>query len=176
MQEKFVKRLKFVEGRAVDFRIDSVRLPNEKEAIREYLDHPGAVAVLPFLSPGKIILVRQYRYPVGEITWEIPAGKLDKRENPLACVKRELAEETGYTAARVTKVLSFWPTAAFANEIIHIYEARNLKKGKANPDADEFLSARVWNLSDALGLIGKGKIKDSKTLIALLAHHHRHGQ
>jgi len=166
--EKFLKNVTHVKGHAVGFRIDQVLLPNKKKGYRDYLDHPGAVGVLPFLSHDKILLVQQYRFPVRQLTWEIPAGKLDKGENPLLCVKRELAEETGYTAGRVQKLLSFWPTAAFANEVIHLYTASRLKRGKTNPDEDEFVRCRIWTLKEALRAIQKGKIKDSKTIIALL--------
>jgi ADP-ribose pyrophosphatase len=169
LKEKFVRRLRHVLGKAVHFRIDEVRLPNGKRAKREYLDHPGAVAVLAYPSPGRILMVKQYRHPVREVTWEIPAGKLAKGENPLACVKRELEEETGFKAGRVKKLIAFWPTAAFANEVIHIYTATNLKKGVSHPDDDEFLGCETWPLEKARRYVRSGKIKDSKTIIAVLA-------
>src|SRR5688572_8865424 len=112
MKETFLRRKKDIRGRAVGFRIDEIRLPNGKRALREYLDHPGAVAAVALLG-NRVLMVRQYRYPVGQETWEIPAGKLDPQENPDACVRRELEEETGYVAGRIRKLLSFWPTAAF---------------------------------------------------------------
>ena len=105
------------------FRIDEIRLPNGKNATREYLDHPGAWQVIPLVTPDKVLMVRQFRYPVNRVTLEIPAGKLDRNERPLSCVKRELEEETGMKAGRIRKLLSFWPTATFANEIIHVYVA-----------------------------------------------------
>ena len=169
MKETFVRRKKDIRGSAVGFRIDQVRLPNRKLATREYLDHPGAVAVVAVVGKSAI-MVRQYRYPVQQETWEIPAGKLDAKEDPLACVRRELEEETGYVAGRVRKLLSFWPTAAFANEVIHIYVADRLKAGKANPDEDEFLACRAWPLRKLYEAIERGKIRDSKTIIALLAY------
>lgn len=165
-----MRRSRRVTGRAVAFNIDTVRLPNRKLAMREYLDHPGAVAVIPVLDRNRVVMVTQYRHPVQEITWELPAGKLDKGENPLSCVKRELQEETGYTAKKIRKLLSFWPTAAFANEIIHIYVAKSLTPGRHNPDDDEFLRCETWPLSKALRLVKTGKIKDSKTIIGLLAY------
>jgi ADP-ribose pyrophosphatase len=167
--ETFQKRKALVKGKAVHFRIDQVRLPNRKSATREYLDHPGAVAVVPLLPGNKIVLVRQFRYPVNEVTWELPAGKLAKGENPLSCVRRELQEETGYKGKHFKRLMSFWPTAAFANEVIHIYVAKDLKPGPNNPDDDEFIHAVVWPLSKALRAIRTGKIKDSKTIIGVLA-------
>ncbi len=169
LRETFLKRNISVAGDAVSFHIDTVRLPNGKKAKREYLDHPGAVAVIALAKKNQIVFVKQYRHAVGEITWEIPAGKLYRGENPLQCVKRELEEETGYTAKRFKKLISFWPTAAFANEIIHVYIAHGLKSGKPNPDQDEFLECALWPLSKAIKAIRSGKIKDGKTLIGLLA-------
>lgn len=168
--ETYLRTLDFKQGSAVGFRIDAVRLKNGMETSREYLVHPGAVAVLAFVKRDRILMVRQYRYPVGQPTWEIPAGKLDKGENPLECVKRELEEETGYKAGRIHKLISFWPTATFADEIIHIYVATHLTQGDARPDEDEFLSVKVWPIKRILSEIKNGTIKDSKTLIALLAH------
>jgi len=169
LREKFLKRNTAVRGQAVNFRIDTVQLPNKKKAVREYLDHPGAVAVIALVDPTHLILVQQFRYPVGQVTWEIPAGKLNRGEKALPCVKRELEEETGCRAKRIERLLSFWPTAAFANEIIHLFVARGLTQGEANPDDDEFLRTRVWSLKDAARAVQKGRIKDSKTIIALLA-------
>ena len=169
MRESFIRRVKDVRGRAVGFRVDRVRLPNGKVGSREYLDHPGAVAVVPLLPGGKVLLVRQHRYAVGEDTWEIPAGKLDKGERPAACAARELEEETGYRAGRLTKLLSFWPTPAFANEIIHIFLAENLRKGRAQPDEDEFIEEKSWPLAKLRAAIRAGKIRDSKTLIGIMA-------
>jgi ADP-ribose pyrophosphatase len=169
LKERYLRRKKDVKGRAVGFRIDEVRLPDGKTATREYLFHPGAVAVVALLGD-RVLMVRQYRYPVGELTWEIPAGKLDPGENPRACIKRELEEETGYRAGRVWKLLSYWPTAAFANEVIHIYVADRLTKGTARPDEDEFLTCRAWRMTDLMSWIRKGRIRDSKTLIALMAY------
>lgn len=169
LKEKYLRRLKQVRGNAVNFRIDQIRLPNGKKAMREYLDHPGAVAVIAFISPSKILMVKQYRHPVREVTYEIPAGKLAKGENPLACVKRELEEETGYRAGRIKRLIHFWPTAAFANEVIHIYIADRLKPGVFRPDEDEFLGCEIWPLQKVLKAIRSGKIKDSKTIIAALS-------
>lgn len=167
--EYFQKRTTTYQGRAVNFRIDQVRLPNGDFATREYLDHPGAVGVIPLLPGNKVVLVRQYRYPVKELTWELPAGKLSKGENPLSCVKRELQEETGFTARKIKKLISFWPTAAFATEVIHLYVATGLKPGPTNPDEDEFIDWQAWPLKKAWAAVRSGKIKDSKTIIGLLS-------
>ena len=151
----------------VGMNIDTVRLINGKTATREYMVHPGAAAVLPIIG-GKVVLVEQYRYPIKNLTLELPAGKLKPRQSPLACAKAELAEETGYSAAKIKKLLSFHPAGAFSDEILHIYIASGLKPGKTRPDEDEFLNTRIIPLEKAYKMIEQGKITDAKTIIALL--------
>jgi ADP-ribose pyrophosphatase len=167
-REKFRRELHVFKGRAVGFRCDEIIIPGGKTAQREYLTHPGAVGVLAFDSNNRILLVKQYRHPVGEFTCEIPAGKLTPGENPDACVRRELEEETGFRARRWKKLLSFWPTAAFSNEVIHLYLAKNLVATKINPDEDEFIELVHAAPRQIERWIKTGKIRDSKTIIAYL--------
>jgi ADP-ribose pyrophosphatase len=167
--EKRLRTRRVYRGKAVDFCVDRVRLPNGKTATREYLDHPGAVGIVPFIDPKRIVMVKQYRYPVREVTLEIPAGKLTPGENPVLCARRELKEETGYSGGWMEPLLSYWPTPAFANEILHLFIARKIKPGASSPDDDEFIDRIVISLDEALKLIYRGEIKDSKTVIALLA-------
>lgn len=155
-------------GNAIDFCADDIRLPDGRRAVREYIDHPGAVAVVPFLDPDTVVMVRQYRYPVGELTLELPAGKLSVGEAPLPCIRRELREETGYTAGRIVKLIDFWPTPAFSNELLRIYRADRLRPGRMSPDEDEFIEAVPVAFRKALDWALSGKIRDSKTIIALL--------
>ena len=166
--EKYLSRTTVYQGKAVNFRVDTVRLPDGRTATREYLDHPGAVAVIPFISKDTILLVRQYRHPVGEVTLEVPAGKLDKGEKPRACAKRELEEETGHRAKKIVALNTFWPTPAFANEVIHIFAATELLPTATNPDEDEFIDAVSMKYATALAMIRRGTIRDAKTVIALL--------
>ena len=169
--EKLVKKRLVFSGNAVKFRADAIRLPDGKPATREFLDHPGAVAILPVLDDGGIVLVRQYRYPVGKVTLEIPAGKLhSSNDSPVKRARAELREETGYTAARMNKLTAFWPTPAFSNELLHIYLATGLKAGKAAPDEDEFIKVEKMPFKKALKLARNGQIKDAKTIIALPAY------
>lgn len=168
-RERYVKTLRQYQGRAVGFRTDRIRLPNGRPAQREYLTHPGAVGILAFETPQKILLVKQHRYPVDEFTYEIPAGKLAKGEKPEVCIHRELEEETGYRARRIKKMLSFWPTAAFSDEVIHLYLATDLVATKAHPDDDEFIELVRVSPAQLDSLIRRGRIRDSKTLIAFLA-------
>ncbi len=171
--EKAIKRKRIFKGQAVDFWVDEVRLPNGKRAVREYLGHPGAVAVIPLVDASKqnpkILFVRQFRYPVNQLTYELPAGKLVKGENPVSCIHRELEEETGFKARSVKKLISFCPTSAFSNEVIHLYTAKGLSRGRFNPDEDEFIEPVVMTLQKALHKIKNGEIRDSKTIIGLLA-------
>jgi len=166
--ERFVRSRRVWHGRAVDFRVDTVLLPDGRRVAREYLAHWGAVAVVPFIGDD-IVLVRQYRHPVRRVTWELPAGKLHRGEAVLSCLKRELHEETGYTAGRIRKLIGFWPTPAFSNELIHVFVADRLKPGRMHPDHDEFLSSMRVPFEKALRWVLAGRIRDSKTVIALLA-------
>jgi len=167
--EKVYKEKNIYKGKAISFRVDSVVLPNNKIAVREFIDHPGAVAVLPVDGDGNIIFVTQYRYPIKKITYEIPAGKLNyKKDNYLKRAKAELKEETGYIARKMTYLIDFWPTPAFSNEILKIYLATDLISGKSKPDDDEFLNVVKINDSKALEMVNKGIIKDSKTVISIL--------
>ncbi|MFI5363148.1 MAG: NUDIX domain-containing protein [Elusimicrobiota bacterium] len=167
--ETFVRGKRIWKGRAVNFVVDTIRLPNGKLATREYLDHPGAVGVVPFLNRDTIVMVRQYRHPVYKVTLELPAGKLDKGENLLRCVKRELREETGYTAKTIRPLINYWPTPAFANEVLHMYVAEGLKPGKMSTDEDEFLQCVTVPFKKAVAMVLNGEIMDSKTIVALLA-------
>lgn len=167
--ETFVRKKRIWRGRAVNFDVDTVRLPNGKPATREYMNHPGAVGVVPFLDRNTIVMVRQYRHPVREVTLELPAGKIDPRESVLTCIKRELAEETGYTAAKFKPLIKYWPTPAFADEVLYLYVATGLKEGKIHADEDEFLEVVKVPFKKAVAMVRSGKIRDSKSVIALLA-------
>jgi len=168
MIEKLIKKNMVYRGVGIDFFCDEVKLPNNAVAKREYINHPGASAVLPFINKEDIVLVKQYRYPLDRITYEIPAGKIDKNETPCECAARELEEETGYKAKKLEKLLSFSPSAAFSNEIIYIFAAFELEEGKQNTDEDEFVLRKNVSFKNAVNMVKTGKIIDSKTIIALL--------
>lgn len=168
LREKLYKRKRVYDGRVISVSSDTIILPNKKLAYREYIEHPGAVCVLAFTDKKNIVLVKQFRYPVGKITYELPAGKLDKGEKPASCVRRELLEETGYYAKKIKKIYSFWPTPAFSNEVLHIFFAECLEKRSLNLDEDEFLEPEIVPFAKALDWVKKGKMKDSKTVIAIL--------
>ena len=157
------------DGTLLHVKRDRVRLPNGAESVREWIKHPGASAVIPMLPDGRIILVRQYRYPVQCVTLEIPAGKLDAPdEDPLVCAKRELSEETGYTTAHISKLTTIATTVGFSNEKIHIYAATGLTPGQQHTDEDEFINVVLVPLNEAVAMVEDGRIIDAKSAVAIL--------
>ena len=147
--------------------IDQVRRPDGSIFTREVVLHPGAVAIFPLLHDGRILLVRQYRHPVGATLWEIPAGRLEQGEKALACAKRELLEETGYEAARWERLLSFFSSPGFCDEQISLFLARDLKK-VAEPIPGEIDAQELFDRQRLHEMIGSGEIRDGKTLLAFL--------
>ncbi len=167
MEEKTVKSKLIHRGRILTLRVDEVILPNGKKATREIVEHPGAVAAVPLLND-KVILVRQFRKPVEEAICEIPAGKLEAGEDPRQCMERELEEEIGYRAGKLEKLLSYYPSPGFSDEVIHIFSATDLEKTQQKLAQDEFLELVTLRFEEALRMIEEGTIKDSKTIIGLL--------
>ena len=155
-------------GRIINLRVDEAQLENGKTALREVVEHHGGVCVAALDEDGRLLMVRQFRYPYGEVLLEIPAGKLEKGEDPLECGKRELEEETGYVAEKFTDLGKLYPTPAYVTEVIHMYYAENLTKTAQHLDADEFLSVEHVPLADAVEMVMNGEIRDSKTQVAIL--------
>lgn len=160
-------------GRIVHLDVDTVRFPNGSTGTIELFRHPGASAVVPFLSDPagedpQLLLIRQYRYAAGGYLWEIPAGRLDPGENPAVCAARELEEETGCTAERVERLTTILTTPGFCDEQIHLFIATGLTRGEHRREADEFLEVETVPLSRALAMIERGEIRDSKTVCGLL--------
>jgi ADP-ribose pyrophosphatase len=142
---------------------------NKRKVTREVIEHPGAAAILA-IEDGKIVLVRQYRFPHGYVL-EIPAGTLEKGEKPLKCAHRELREETGYTAKKMTPLIKYYPSIGYNTEIIHCYLASGIKKaGDLQLDQDEIMSVVKIDFSKVLKMISSGKITDSKTICAVLTY------
>ena len=157
------------DGNLLHIKKDKVKLPNGGEAYREWVKHPGAAAVIPLTDQGEIILVRQYRYPIGEVTLEIPAGKLDiAGEDPLECAKRELSEETGYTAQEYKFLSKLATSVGFSDEVIYIYAAKGLKAGTQHTDEDEFINVVKVPLAEAVEMVLDGRINDGKSVTAIL--------
>ena len=168
LTEEQVSSEEIYRGKIVHLFRDAVRLPNGKLATREVMRHPGAAAVVPLTRDGNVVLVRQYRYPFAQVMLEIPAGKLDPGEDPLACARRELTEETGYEAEEFVSLGVFYPSVAVMDEQIHLYLARGLTFRATNPDADEFLNVEQRPLKELVDLILQGGVPDGKTQAAVL--------
>ena len=160
-------------GRIVDLDVDTVRFPDGSTGEMEIFRHSGASAVVPFLSDPagddpQVLLIRQYRYAAGGYLYEVPAGRLDKDEDPADCARRELREETGCSADQITRLTTIFPTPGFCDEQIHLFMATGLTRGEANREPDEFLEVETLPLSRALAMIERGEIRDGKTVSALL--------
>ena len=145
---------------------DKIALPNGEEAVREYLTHPGAVAVVAILDDGRVLLERQYRYPIAKACIEIPAGKLEIGEDHLLCAKRELEEETGYSAKKWSYIRRIHPVISYSTELIDIYLAEDLVPGKSHLDDEEFLDVFAAPLDQLIGWVEDGEITDVKTTIS----------
>ena len=166
-QHETYKRKAVFEGKVVRLYLDQVRLPNGRDVEREVVLHWGAVGMLPLDGDDGVYLVRQYRHATGEDLLEIPAGKLLPGEDPLECAKRELMEEIGYSATEWIKLAFFYTSPGFSDEMLHLYLARNLEEGIACPEEDEFLEIVHLPLAEALAMVARGEIKDSKTVAGL---------
>lgn len=155
------------DGALLHVRQDSVRLSNGQTAQREHIIHPGAVVIIPLLPDGRFLIERQFRYPLQQVMIEFPAGKIDPNEDKLTCAKRELLEETGYHTTHWQYLGMMHPAIAYSNEMIHIYLARNLIAGKAQPDHGELLEVSTMHLEQMKAAVFAGEITDAKTITCL---------
>jgi len=157
------------DGKILHLYRDDIVLPNGEPAERELIRHIGAVCVIPVTDDGRVVMERQYRYPVDEVILEIPAGKLDyKGEDHEQAVLRELEEETGYRAGKLIELGKFYPACAYSDETIWMYLARDLVRGESHRDVDEFLDVELIPLQDLVKMVLAGEIPDAKTQIAVL--------
>ncbi len=161
------------QNRFLDAHLDRVRYPNGTVGEQVLIHHPGAAAVVPFLSDPaggdpQVLMIHQYRYATGGKLWEIPAGRLEPGEAPLTCAHRELLEETGCTAAVMSPLTTMWTTPGFTDEKIHIFMATGLTLGQSAHEADEFIEVVALPLADVLRKVESGEISDAKTIIGLL--------
>ena len=169
LEEKFVSRKEIFNGHVLNVVCDTIELPNGKEATREICLHNGAVAVIPILPDGRVIMERQYRYAASRVVLEIPAGKLDSPEEiPLEAAKRELREDTGALAGKVTYLGRLLTSPALISEVIHLYLAEDLTFGECELDEDEFLEVEYIPLAQLKEMVMRGEISDAKTQIAIL--------
>ncbi len=166
--EKTISTQPIYQGSIIDVERLTIELPDGRRATRDIVRNPGASVVIPITDDGQIVLVEQFRKPNEKVFIELPAGKLDKGEDPEHCAARELKEETGYSAKSLKKILTLHPAPAFADEILHVYLATGLTKGDCCPDEDEFISARTYDLNQVLAMIEEGLITDAKTVAGVL--------
>ena len=167
LTEKQLESKVIYDGGLLHVRKDRVSLPNGRESSREYLLHPGAVVVIPFLDEKTIIMERQFRYAPKAVFYELPAGKIDPGEDYLTTGQRELLEETGYSAQRWDFLTEIHPAIGYSNEKMALYAAYNLTHSQTNHDHDEFMEVLQIPLIDALTLLQQGKITDAKTMVGL---------
>ena len=167
LREHCISSEEVYSGKFLHLKKDIVKLPDGNSTYREYLIHPGAVAIMPILNDGRILLERQFRYPVDAAMIEIPAGKLELGEDPLLCAQRELLEETGYSAKSWEFLGRIHPVISYATETIDIYLAKDLTLGERSLDDGEFLDVFAATLDEMHAWIASGKITDVKTIISV---------
>lgn len=168
MEEKYLRTHQKTQGSFLVFREDEVVLSNGRTARRDLVLHPGAVAVLALTPAGEMVMVRQYRYPVGEVLYEIPAGKLNPGEDPLDTARRELREETGLVAGKMTPLTTFYTGPGFTDETMYLFLAEDLVQSQADPDPDEIIEYEKIPLDRVWEMVKTGELRDAKTLVGLL--------
>ncbi|HHU55437.1 MAG TPA: NUDIX hydrolase [Acholeplasmataceae bacterium] len=166
MKEKQIKSEYVFEGKIIKVRRDIVTLPNNKEGVREVVEHSGSCAILA-IDGDEIIFVRQFRYPYGEELLEVPAGKIDKNEKPIEAAIRELREETGAVCENIFSLGKIYPSPGFCNEVIFLFYTNKFTIGESSLDKDEFIKIKKIKFDDALQMILEGKIVDAKTICAI---------
>jgi ADP-ribose pyrophosphatase len=165
--ERTVSEKHIYSGNIINVDLVTVTLPDGRQATRDIIRHPGASAVIPLNEKGEMYMVRQFRKPVEAVSLEIPAGKLDRGEDPLICAGRELKEETGLTAGKLTYLVSIHSTPGFSNEVLHLFAATQLHEGESCADEDEFISTEKYSVEQLLDMILEGKITDAKSIIGI---------
>lgn len=166
--ETTLRREDIYSGRIITVHRDTVALPDGRESLREIVEHPGGVTVLPLDADGAVWCVRQFRYAYGEMLLELPAGKLEDGEAPLECAKRELSEETGFTADEYISLGALWPSPGYCRETIYLYLARSLHAGRQHLDEGEFLNVERHTLDELADMAMDGSLRDAKTVAAVL--------
>ena len=168
LEEKKISSEEIFDGVAIHLFKDEILLPNGNKGVREIIRHPGAVCVLPVTDGGEVVFVNQFRYAMNKVTLEVPAGKLEKGEDPKEAALRELSEETGLSAGRIFPIGELYTTPALIDEVIYMYIATDLSEGAQHLDTDEFVNVLKMPLEKAVDMVMAGEIKDSKTQICIL--------
>ncbi len=168
LTEKTLNKNYIYKGKIINLRVDDALLPNGNTAKREIVEHNGGVCVAAITENDEILLVKQFRYPYGEVIYEVPAGKRDGDEDPLLCGKRELREETGAEAKTYISLGQLYPTPGYCGEIIWLFAAKDITFGQNNPDEDEFVEVEKVPFKTAVEMVMSGEIRDAKTQTAIL--------
>lgn len=171
MELKQVKREILYTGRSFDLIVDEVEYPSGRRSVREIARHPGGAVIVPLFGDGNVMLIRQLRYPLGRHIFELPAGKLNVGEEPVVAAARELEEETGWTAARLEKLVSIYTTPGFCDEILHLFLATDLRgsdHGHRREEGEFSMTTHRMPLQEAIEMISGGEIQDGKTIVGLL--------
>ncbi len=171
MNLRLLNRRTVFEGRVFDIIVDDVEYPSGRPSVREVARHSGGAVVLPVLPDGRVVLIRQHRYPLDEFIWELPAGKLNKGEDPLDCGKRELEEETGYLASEWTLLNSIYTTPGFCDEVLHIYLASGLTEapgGRKPEEGEETMTVSLIPFGETVRMIERMEIRDGKSICGIL--------
>jgi len=163
-----LKRDVIYRGKVVNLQVDTIQLPRGRTAIREVVQHPGGVVAVPVMDDGRLLLVRQYRYPLQEFILELPAGKLDSRQSPLDTIRRELEEEAGYAAATWSHECAFYTSPGFSDELLHLFVARDLRPVEQRLEEGEHITVEVHTLDQCLEKMAAGEIADGKTILGIL--------
>jgi ADP-ribose pyrophosphatase len=169
MSQAFSREVVFA-GRVIDVGVEKHQMPDGRQSSFEIIRHPGGAAVLPVLPDGRVLLIRQFRPAIGEMIYEIPAGRLEPGESAQECAGRELMEEVGYSAAQIVPLGGFWSTVGFCDEYIHLFLGRDLTFTEQNLEPDEIIELCPMTFAEALEKVKDGEILDSKTQLALLLY------
>ena len=168
MAARVLSTKRLYRGKVLSLDLDEVEEPGGVRVTREVVRHSGSVAVLAVQDDGRIVLVRQYRHPVNDLVWELPAGRLDEGESPEQAAQRELQEEIGHRAGDLRKIAFFYTTPGFCDEAMHVFRGTALEAAKAQGDEDERIEVQAFALPELAAMIDRGEIREGKTLVAVL--------
>ena len=169
-ERRYLARKLLASGERFRIYRDELDWPGDRKVYREWAERPAICAIVPVLPDGRVLLVRQHRYGINLVLWEVPAGTVKKGEAPLACARRETEEETGWRPSRMKSLGFFVPTPAFSDEKVHLYAASGLKETRMNPDFDERITVKSFPAADVKRMLKSGVFKDAKSIIALSRH------
>ena len=175
LRERLIGSDKVFEGRLISVRVDEVELADGTRARREFVEHPVAVAVVPMLADGRVVMIQQYRHAAGKVLWELPAGLVEEGEEPEECARRELGEEVGYEPGELIPLFSTFLSPGFSSEIIHIFLARDLRPVNVASEPDERIVAVPVPLAEAVQMVRRGEVQNAAAICGLLAVAERAG-